>query len=547
MHAHHQSNRRPGIARPLLWSLGLIAAAVTDLSGQTLHWYGADSLLGGDNTWDTASAHWIDDDGWRRRWSNSNDSTAVFAGTVGAPFTVTLASNTTIDVNTLRFAADYTIAAGWYGSRLNLVGNTPSISVAEGITATTRVALTGERVTLTGGGTWQLGDSHRLGDGLGLTITESSTFALGSNSDTVGAVILEAGRITGSGTLTTSAGFTLLSGTVDARLGGKDQTLYKTGDGTVRLNGANSYTGETAVLGGTLQLGGSHRIANASALRVDGGSFSIGAFDETLGAVTLVSGRIDGTTGTLTGSSYDLRSGFVTARLGGRAALTKTTDGLVELTGANHYTGATNILGGDLRLTGSLARTTVTVQSGGTFSGSGTASKSRINVYGTIAPGTGGIGELTTGAEYWYGGGSYEWQISDALGVAGTDWDLLSLKGGLAINATASSPFTLEVIGLDSAGSVGPLAHFDNTRSYSWSLLQASSLSGFAANKFNIDASAFASSNPLGGGAFSLTQTGNSLDLVFTPVPEPRVFAAALGILTLGFVGLQRLRHRVVA
>ncbi|MEI8370021.1 MAG: autotransporter-associated beta strand repeat-containing protein, partial [Planctomycetia bacterium] len=52
----------------------------------------------------------------------------------------------------------------------------------------------------------------------------------------------------------------------------------------------------------------------------------------------------------LTGSSYDLQSGTVSANLGGSAALAKTGPGTVTLSGANTFTGDTTINGGVLKI-----------------------------------------------------------------------------------------------------------------------------------------------------------------------------------------------------
>src|SRR5262249_47172359 len=77
--------------------------------------------------------------------------------------------------------------------------------------------------------------------------------------------------------------------------------------------------------------------------------------DETVGAVTLVNATISGAT--LTGTSYNVQEGTISANLGGAAvALTKnaTTVGggtnIVTLTGTNTYTGTTTINAGALDL-----------------------------------------------------------------------------------------------------------------------------------------------------------------------------------------------------
>jgi autotransporter-associated beta strand protein len=82
----------------------------------------------------------------------------------------------------------------------------------------------------------------------------SGTLSLGSYSDSVGAVSLISGAITG-GTLTSTSGFGVQSGSASARLAGS-VGLTKTTASTVTLSGANSYAGLTTVAGGTLNLVG---------------------------------------------------------------------------------------------------------------------------------------------------------------------------------------------------------------------------------------------------------------------------------------------------
>ncbi|WP_151671458.1 autotransporter-associated beta strand repeat-containing protein [Nitrincola schmidtii] len=166
--------------------------------------------------------------------------------------------------------------------------------------------------------------------------------------------IWTSGAWTGTGTLNTNgntitlnSAFSATSWTVGQVISGSGQ-LAKTGNGTVTLTGNNSYTGATTIYSGTLALGASDRISNSSAINVNGGILDIGSYSDTVGAVTLNYGTINGT-GTLTGSSYMVMGGWINARLGGTAALTKNSNETVILTGANTYTGTTTINDGWLR------------------------------------------------------------------------------------------------------------------------------------------------------------------------------------------------------
>jgi fibronectin-binding autotransporter adhesin len=194
-----------------------------------------------------------------------------------------------------------------------------------------------------------------------------------TQSDTVGAVTLVSGTISGAGTLTGSS-FAVQSGTISAPLGGS-ATLTKTTAGSVSLTGNNTYTGLTDVQAGTLTLNRSGgAIADASAVQVSGGTLAVTQSD-TVGAITLTSGTISGA-GTLTGSSFAVQSGTISAPLAGSGALTKSTAGTVTLSGANTFTGATNISAGTLALTGGgvLSSSSGINMTGGTFDISGISS-----------------------------------------------------------------------------------------------------------------------------------------------------------------------------
>lgn len=448
-----------------------------------------------------------------------------------------------------------------------------------------------------GAGTWKTsGDRWRLGSASGsLTRWRASshtadravfggtagTVSIGSGISTHGLLFSTSGYVLQNGTITltgtnptiTVGGASTDLATISSVLAGTGINLVKDGDGVLTLTAVNTYTGTTTVNAGTLRLGGSTDrdfINRDNALTLNGGTIDFANFIEDTDVFTLNGGIITGgasaALGVLTNSStaasaFDVRSGTADVILSNPFApewgdatsvgLTKSTNGVVTLTRANTYTGATRILGGTLVLNGSISsRSAVTVAAGATFAGSGTTNSSTVTVNGTLSPGAmsasgvSSIGTLSTGAEVWNGGGAYAWQIADAAGAAGTGWDLLALGGALTVNATAANPFRLELIGLGTTGSAGVVAGFDSSQSYVWTLLTTSAISGLSSGNVVVDSSAFAANNALDGGYFSITQDGTSLSLVFTPVPEPAVYALALGVGTLGFVGVRQWRRR---
>jgi hypothetical protein len=77
------------------------------------------------------------------------------------------------------------------------------------------------------------------------------------------------------------------------------------------------------------------------------------------------------------------------------------------------------------------------------------------------------------------------------------------------------------------------MATFNPNRAYSWTLVNAGSISGFNSLDFSVNASGF--QNSLNGGSFLISENGGALDLNFTPVPEPSTFILMLaGIAAIG-------------
>lgn len=204
-------------------------------------------------------------------------------------------------------------------------------------------------------------------------------------------------------TMSGSDSHTLAS--VIANGGSYTTNLVKDGTGTWTLGAANTYTGGTTINQGTLALGANERLADTGAVNVNGGTFAMSTFNETVGAVTLTNGSITGT-GTLTGTSYGVQNGNISANLAGSGvAMNKTTAGVVVLTGANTFTGATTISGGTLTAGAANAlggTSNVTIQTGGTLLLAG-ATTDHINDSATmtLAGGTfntAGLSESAMGA-----------------------------------------------------------------------------------------------------------------------------------------------------
>lgn len=100
-----------------------------------------------------------------------------------------------------------------------------------------------------------------------------------AQSDTVGAVTLSSGTISGAGTLTATSYSLTNTGSVSAILAGA-VTLTKTGAGTATLSGANTYSGVTTVTAGVLRLDHASALGGGN-LDLNGGVLGLGAGDFT--------------------------------------------------------------------------------------------------------------------------------------------------------------------------------------------------------------------------------------------------------------------------
>lgn len=202
--------------------------------------------------------------------------------------------------------------------------------------------------------------------------------------------------------------------------------------GTYRLTltGSNTYTGGTAITNGSLAVGANEVLADGGAVTIDYlGTFDVGQYQETIGALTLF-GRIEGSTGVLRASSYDVRSGHIFAKLSGNGSLTKNASTNVLLHSDSTYTGQTTINAGELVINGSITSHTVVGQPG-MLSGNGTVHEDVVNA-GTLEPGN----------------------FTDLGGTLTIDGDYQQLSSGVLtlriLSNTESS--TLHVTGLFNAG-----------------------------------------------------------------------------------------------
>lgn len=152
-----------------------------------------------------------------------------------------------------------------------------------------------------------------------------------------------------SGSVSVSGSYELYKGVVSASLGGV-ASLQKTTPDTVTLTAANTYTGGTRVIDGTLVVQ-NNRALGGGRVVVAGGMLDVGATNLILDAdLRVESGVLKGAEGSISASSYSLVGGTTSVSLAGSAALVKSGADIATLSGANTYSGGTTLNAGTLRL-----------------------------------------------------------------------------------------------------------------------------------------------------------------------------------------------------
>jgi autotransporter-associated beta strand protein len=246
-------------------------------------------------------------------------------------------------------------------------------------------------------------------------------------------------------------------------------TVNITGAGTSNIILNNATTNQFAptifsIASGKLSLGASNQIGDGTGLTILGGTFDLLTFSDTAGAVVLGSGNINGTTGVLSGSSYDVQSGSASAILGGAGALTKTTGGTVTLTGLNTYSGGSTITSGILNIGNNNALSTGTLNiNGGTLQSDGSTARavavSQINIGGDFTIGGANTGALSFSAPVDLTGATR--QITDNNTTNTTIFSGVISNGGLTklgngqLNLTGAGNNTYTGLTTVSAGTLG--------------------------------------------------------------------------------------------
>lgn len=298
--------------------------------------------------------------------------------------------------------------------------------------------------------------------------------------------VAESGSQTFSGIISNSGNFT------------------KTGTGTLTLGGANTFGGTLTIAQGAISAGANNNLGGGSAMTISNAAklITTGSFTSTR-ALTIGTGGGEINVATSTVFSN-------TGAVSGSTALTKTGSGTLALSNASSsYSGTIGVTAGTLQVNGTATSMDVNVtNSGSVLMGAGSIGDVTVNNGAFIAPGN-SVGNLSVSSLTLEGGGGYNWEITAATGTAGTNWDLITVGGGsgtVTNNATSGNPFTIFMQGNPSG--------WDVTNSYSWTIINAGTITGFATNAFAVNFSGFTGATPTG--TFSFSNVSGDLIMAYT-------------------------------
>ena len=220
--------------------------------------------------------------------------------------------------------------------------------------------------------------------------------------------------------------------TIDSVLAGT-AGLVKTDGGTLILNGINSYSGGTAINGGTLRVSNDANLGDAAG----GLSFNGGTLNTTADITSNRSIDLAGT-GTLhTDSGTMLTLGGPLAGTGG---LIKGGGGTLILGGAGSFTGTTGVTAGTLLVNGDYGAVTgtMTATAGASLGGTGMIGGDVVIAGGaTLTPGADGAGTLTINGNLSLAAGAMlAYDLGEANTAGGSLNDLVNVGGDLTLDGT---------------------------------------------------------------------------------------------------------------
>ena len=433
--------------------------------------------------------------------------------------------------------------------------------------------------------------SPTLGDG-SVTISSNGTGALrftnasfinptiGGNASSTRTLILDAFSTNSGNNEITGVISNSSNGSLSGNVTFNITALNKTGAGKWILSGNNTYTGDTTISAGTLQIGHANALGTTGNITFGGGLLQYGS-----GITADLSSRIKNSASAMAidtnGQSVTYASVLDSSNSGG---LTKNGSGTLMLSANNTYTGATTINAGVLEVdttgllgggsysgniansgtliigssssqtlsgiisgTGALTKNgsgTLTLSGNNTYSGATTVNAGTLAVSGNMASSaitlntgavvsagtTAAVAKFNAAALTVGAGTGYAFTIGNVgASVAGTDYDQIALSGALTLNNTSANPLSVFLYGTPTAWS--------GSSTYTWDMITAASVTGFTAGNFTTDFTNFGISAGLRGGNWTYSNpTAGNIRLTYTGVGGGNVtWSGGTGNWTSGF------------
>lgn len=315
-----------------------------------------------------------------------------------------------------------------------------------------RLELTGANTymgaTVVAAGTLALSGSGSIATSGGVQVAAPAIFDVSK----ISASQVDVSAISGAGTIslgakTLSVGTGNTSSTFTGVVSGAGG-LLKTGSGTLTLGGANTFDGGMQLKQGRIDLGDANALGTGTLAMDDGTTLGFAVNGLTVANAIQMTGTQDPVIDT---GSFDAT---LSGAISGGGFLTKEGSGTLTLSGANNYTGATNVAAGTLRAGAAntfSAASVHNVASSATLDLAGHSQRiAGLNNSGVVslAGSTPGTTLTVTGA---YVGNNGVLRVGTALGNSASASDRLILSGAAA---TASGQTAIQITNLGGLGAL---------------------------------------------------------------------------------------------